>query len=184
MKRFVLIITLCGISFGSFAQKPKDTLAIQKIIIDPLKPSRAAFYSAIVPGLGQAYNKKYWKIPVVYAALGTTVYFYIDNNNKYHRYRTAFKLREAGKQDEFTLDNGTEILSRDVLIRGQERYRKDRDLSILLTVVVYALQVVEASVNAHLLNHNTDRDLSIRPQIIHNYISNTYTAGIHLNFQF
>ena len=53
--------------------------------INPLSPAKAAFYSAILPGLGQAYNKKYWKIPIVYAAIGTGVYFIIDNNKKYNR---------------------------------------------------------------------------------------------------
>ncbi|MEM9680813.1 MAG: DUF5683 domain-containing protein, partial [Bacteroidota bacterium] len=68
--------------------------------IDPLSPSRAAFYSAVLPGLGQAYNKKYWKIPIVYAALGTGVYFYIQNNNEFNRYRDAYKRRLAGFTDD------------------------------------------------------------------------------------
>jgi len=59
------------------ALKAKDTLKAKEI--DPLRPSKAAFYSAILPGLGQAYNKKYWKIPIVYGAIGTSMYFYIDN---------------------------------------------------------------------------------------------------------
>jgi hypothetical protein len=53
--------------------------------IDMLAPSKAAFYSAILPGLGQAYNKKYWKIPLVYGAMGTSIYFYFDNNKNYRR---------------------------------------------------------------------------------------------------
>jgi len=64
---------------------------------DPLSPSRASFYSAILPGLGQAYNKKYWKIPIVWGALGTSTYFYIENNNNYNRARDAYKLRLNGK---------------------------------------------------------------------------------------
>ena len=57
----------------------KDSL--KSINIDPLTPAKAAFYSAVLPGLGQAYNKKYWKIPFVYVAIGTSLYFYIDSNN-------------------------------------------------------------------------------------------------------
>ena len=63
--------------------KTKDT--IKKNEINPLTPAKAAFYSAVLPGLGQAYNKKYWKIPLVYGAIGTSLYFYINNNKKYHR---------------------------------------------------------------------------------------------------
>ena len=68
--------------------------------IDPLSPARAAFYSAVLPGLGQAYNKKYWKIPIVYAGLGVGLYFYIDNNKEYNRYREAYKRRLAGFEDD------------------------------------------------------------------------------------
>lgn len=71
---------------------------------NPLAPAKAAFYSAVLPGLGQAYNKKYWKIPFVYAAIGTSIYVYNFNDTAYNRYRTAYKLRLAGKQDEFTND--------------------------------------------------------------------------------
>jgi len=52
---------------------------------EPLAPARAAFYSAVLPGLGQAYQRKYWKVPIVYAAIGTGVFFYVQNNNNYNR---------------------------------------------------------------------------------------------------
>ena len=63
----------------------KDTLKSTSNNIDPLTPAKAAFFSAILPGLGQAYNKKYWKIPLVYGAIGTSLYFYLDSNKKYHQ---------------------------------------------------------------------------------------------------
>src|SRR5690554_7219120 len=64
--------------------------------LDPLTPSKAAFYSAVVPGLGQIYNKSYWKVPLVYAGLGTSIYFYIDNQTKYQAARDEYKLRLRG----------------------------------------------------------------------------------------
>src|SRR5690606_41343685 len=80
---------------------------IQKKEVDALAPSKAAFYSAILPGLGQIYNKRYWKLPVVYGALGAGGYFYVDNNNNYNRYRTAYKSRLEGFVNEecYELDN-------------------------------------------------------------------------------
>jgi len=69
----------------------KDSLKSNNI--DPLTPAKAAFYSAVLPGLGQAYNKKYWKIPLVYGAIGTSLYFYITSNAKYQDYRGAYKQR-------------------------------------------------------------------------------------------
>jgi hypothetical protein len=67
--------------------------------IDPLTPAKAAFYSAVLPGLGQAYNKKYWKIPIVYA-IGTSLYFYLNSNKKYNQYRDAYKRRLEGYSDD------------------------------------------------------------------------------------
>ena len=73
---------------------------------DPLAPQRAAFYSAVLPGLGQAYNKKYWKIPIIYAGMATGVYFYLQNDKDYDRFRNAYKRRLAGfTDDEFYGDN-------------------------------------------------------------------------------
>ena len=66
---------------------------IQRLVNDPLTPSKAAFYSAIVPGLGQAYLGKAWKIPLVYAAVGTSFYYYNLQNNQMKEYRTAYKQR-------------------------------------------------------------------------------------------
>ena len=146
--------------------KVEGKLKIVEGIYNPLSPSKAAFYSAIFPGMGQVYNKKYWKAPIVWGALATSMYFYLDNNSEYKRYRTAFKLREAGFQDEFTLDNGQVLISRNGLIGAQKTLRKNRDLSLLSTVLIYVLQIVEASVNAHLLQFNTSDDLSFEPTFI------------------
>lgn len=152
----------------------------EKKVIDPLSPSRAAFYSAVLPGLGQAYNKKYWKIPIVYAALGTGIYFYIDNNNKYNRYRRAYKQRLAGIKDEFSLV----VTDANALIDAQEFYQRNRDLSLLLTVIAYVLNIVDANVDAHLLQFNVSDDLSLRPHIDQNEIDFNRNLGLTLNFKF
>ncbi|MDT0552505.1 DUF5683 domain-containing protein [Urechidicola vernalis] len=152
--------------------------------IDPLAPSRAAFYSTILPGLGQVYNKKYWKVPIVYAALGTSIYFYIENNNQYNRYRDAFKLGENGKPHEFDGENGNSFLSRDALMRAQTQFKESRDLSLLITIGIYGLQIVEASVNAHLMQMNTIDDISFNPNITIDPITNKLIGGIALSYNF
>ena len=79
-----------------------DSTIVNSNPINPLAPAKAAFYSAVLPGLGQVYNKKYWKVPIVLGAIGTGVYFYTTNNKEYNRYRDAYKSRLAGyKNDEF-----------------------------------------------------------------------------------
>lgn len=164
--------------------KNKDSITVLDQDINPLAPSTAAFYSAILPGLGQAYNKKYWKIPVVYAALGTSTFFYIDNNKKYNQFRDAFQLMESGKPHEFDGIDGNIFLSRDALVRAQTRYKEDRDLSLLITAAFYVLQIVEASVNAHLSSINTADDLTFNPQIIIDPITNKAIGGMVLTYNF
>ncbi len=136
---------------------------------DPLSPSKAAFYSAIFPGMGQVYNKKYWKTPIVWGAMGTSIYYYLNNNKEFKRYRTAYKLRKNNLIDEFTVD-GVEIISEETLERAQDQLRENRDMSLLTTVILYVLQIVEASVNAHLLQFNTDDNLSFKPTFMNDPI--------------
>jgi uncharacterized protein with PQ loop repeat len=184
----VLVVSLF-FTFNSFSQeeliiKAKDTTYTSPNEFDMLSPARAAFYSAILPGLGQAYNKKYWKIPVVYGALGTGIYFYDLNNNNFNRARTAYKLRLNGKPNEFDGEDGNIFLSDDALVRAQKSYKKDRDLSLLVTVALYVLQVLEASTNAHLLQHNVDNNLTLSPQIIKHATINKSVVVASLNFKF
>ena len=155
----------------------KDTLKSNNI--DPLTPAKAAFYSAILPGLGQAYNKKYWKIPLVYGAIGTSLYFYIDNNKKYHQYRGAYKRRLEGYSD----DNYT-YLDNTRLIAGQKFYQRNRDLSALVTLAFYALNIIDANVDAALLQFNVDENLSVRPIIYPNDVTFKTNVGLTLNYNF
>lgn len=159
--------------------KVKDTTIIKKSReFNPLSPAKASFYSAILPGLGQAYNRKYWKIPIVYAALGTSIYFYVWNSDNYKRYQEAYKLRINGKTDDYP------YLSESSLISAQKQYKQDRDLSLFITIGLYALQIIEASVNAHLLMHNIDDNLSFKPQMFKNKVTNKNAIGASINYTF
>lgn len=163
--------------------------------INPLAPSKAAFYSAILPGLGQIYNKRYWKVPIVYGAIGTGVYFYLYNDDYYDRFRTAFKRRQAGfTDDEFwdlrTPDDGMipdqPDLDNDDLEYQQERYQRDRDLTLLVTVALYVLNIVDANVDAHLKQFNVDENLSldIKPYLDVNPITSNPNYGMAFIIKF
>ena len=153
--------------------------------LDPLRPAKAAFFSAILPGLGQAYNKKYWKIPIVYAAIGTGLYFYIDNNNVYKRYRNAYKRRLAGfTDDEFYGSGDIPFLSDEALIRAQRSLKRNKELSLLVTVGLYVLNIIEANVNAHLMQYNLDENLALKPYIDFNNPNYTAQMGLTLNIKF
>ena len=187
------ICVLFFVAFSSQGFAQKDTLNIKTTKktaasineFNPLAPSKAAFYSAVFPGMGQIYNKKYWKAPIVWAGMATSTSIYLFNNNEYKRYRRAFRQRESGLQDEFTLDNGTEVISRNGLISAQRTLRNNRDLSLLATVLVYVLQIVEASVNAHLLQFDTSDQLSVKPVMISDPIRvEAPSKGLRLHYSF
>ena len=152
---------------------------------DPLSPARAAFYSAVLPGLGQAYNGKYWKIPLVYTALGAGVYFYFNNDDNYDRYRDAYKSRLAGKTtDEFSDENGNPIVSTQGLIEAQRFYQRNKEISVLVTLGFYALNIIDANVDAHLQQFNVSEDLSLRPKLDYDQFSGKTGYGLSLNFDF
>ncbi|MGB5388336.1 MAG: DUF5683 domain-containing protein [Eudoraea sp.] len=166
---------------------------VEKKRINPLAPSRAAFYSAVLPGLGQAYNKRYWKIPIVIGAIGVGIYAYKYNDDLYDRFRTAFKRRKAGfTDDEFYDVNGSGIvpgspdLSDSALQDGQERYQRDRDLALFITLALYALNIIDANVDAHLKQFNVDENLSldIKPYLEYNPIVGDPNYGLALTIKF
>ena len=169
----------------------QDSLLVDPAIVfeepayNPLAPAKAAFYSAVLPGLGQAYNGRYWKIPIVYAALGAGVYFYLENDKQYDRYRSAYKSRLAGNfTDEFVDENGNPIISTDRLIDGQEFYQRNKEISILVTLGLYALNIIDANVDAHLRQFNVSEDLSMKPKVDFDPLSGKPGYGLTLNYNF
>ncbi len=126
-------------------------------------PSRAALYSAILPGLGQAYNKKYWKIPIIYGLGGTLGYFIGFNNNLYLEFKSSVEAK--------TLRNGEDdpypFISTQGAIRNRDYYKRNKELLILLTLLLYGLNVVDATVDAHLKSFDVSDELAIRiePQL-------------------
>ena len=183
-----LVIGLCSFTgsaqLSTSIQKDSTSLSITPNLYKPLAPAKAAFYSAVLPGLGQAFNGKYWKVPFVYAALGTSVYAYSFNNTSYKKYQKAFKLRQNGKIDAYDGLDGRPFLSVDALERAQKSYRKNRDLSLLAGVGIYVLQIVEASVNAHLLQFNVNDNLSYGPQFKFDPVTHNTIVGAGLNIKF
>lgn len=191
-KLFLIIILVCSIITIQAQENNVDEekgLVIQKTVesqkTDPLRPARAAFYSAVFPGLGQAYNKKYWKIPIVYGAIGTGLYFYIDNNKILKRYRNAYKRRLAGfTDDEFYGPGATPFLSDEALIRAQRTLKRNKEMAMLITVGLYALNIIDANVDAHLLQYNMDENLALEPFIDFNNPNYIAQLGLSLNLKF
>lgn len=185
---YTLVFVVVGL-VSSFGQE-QDTLFQSKMtstkdafklnLYDPLAPARSAFYSAIVPGLGQAYNGSYWKIPLVYAGIGTSLYLVLQNDTQYNRYRDAYKSRLAGFQN----DEFQDILSNDGLINAQKQFRQNKEFAILATVAFYLLNIVDANVDAHLRQFDVSDDLSLKPNFEPNFLSGNIDYGLTLNFKF
>lgn len=158
--------------------------------INPLAPSKAAFYSAILPGLGQIYNKRYWKAPIVWGAMGTGIYVYSFNNTEYRRARNAFKRRLAGFEDDEFFDlNGDGVgpdVSSEALQSAQENTQRDRDLALVITIALYALNIIDANVDSHLKQYNVSDDLAVdfNPVIDINPFTNDLNYGMAMVIKF
>ena len=128
-------------------------------------PKKAGLYSSIVPGLGQLYNKQYWKIPLIYTGLGVLGYFFVKNLNQYQDYRIAYIGRI---NNPYPTDKYVNIYTTDQLSQLQNDYNKYLDMTVLFGSLGYMLQVLDAVTSAHLKNFDISRDISmrIRPVII------------------
>jgi len=161
--------------------------------INPLAPAKAAFFSAVLPGLGQAYNKKYWKIPMVYAALGSSLYGYLNSQSAYTEFRNAFKSRRAGFMTDkyYDLNNsglvpGSPDISDSSLQKAQELAQDNRDLALVVTIGIYALNIIDANVDAHLKQFNVSQDLSFRwsPTLEKSGIDQQWYTGVQLTLRY
>ncbi len=157
-----------------------DTLRIKKH-----SPKLATYMSVVLPGLGQAYNKKYWKIPIIYAGFGTLIYLYKQNNDNLTLADTAYNQLMRDPTIEYLDVNGYVITTTDDAKLMKDEYRKSRDFNAILIVMLYVLNIVDASVDAHFYNFDISDDLSIRiePTMI-NTISTNKTFGVKLNVYF
>jgi hypothetical protein len=154
-----------------------DSLKIKKYH----SPKKAVVFSMILPGLGQAYNKKYWKIPLVYAAAGGLMYSFQFNQSRYIKYRNAYSDRLKGIPDDYIGKYSNDQLN--TLFKYYHRYR---DLSVIGFAALYAINIIDASVDAHLFSFNVSDDLSfnIRPTLIKTANVNHYANGLSLNIKF
>ncbi|MGB0177109.1 MAG: DUF5683 domain-containing protein, partial [Owenweeksia sp.] len=178
-----MVLFWLGLTFSAMAQEPdstseaakdsvlyglvRDTVADKQVNPEKIKVAdtaqthsvaTATWLSVAFPGLGQIYNRKYWKLPIVYGALGATIYFIIDNNKTYQYYLDGFyQITSTPGNDRFL-----GVYDERQLIELQNIYRKWRDLNIVLAGVVYALNILDAHVDAHLFYYNIDDDLTLR----------------------
>lgn len=122
-------------------------------------PKRAALLSLAIPGAGQLYNKRWWKVPLVYGALTGMVLVVDYNQSLYRRLRDALNLKRQGEEHEFT---GTTLDNLSTLRSLRDSYDKNTQTAYVGIVLVYTLQAMEAFVDAHLKGFDVNDDLSLR----------------------
>lgn len=148
-------------------------------------PARASMFSAIIPGLGQAYNGDYWKIPIFYTGLGVCAYCWDFNQKQYQRYRNTYNQLKDGSY--------TGSLTEENIKWYRDQYRRYRDYSIIATVLVYALNIIDANVFAHFNNFDISDDITmnIQPSLIsplapmgNTLASNGQSFGLQMSLKF
>lgn len=157
-------------------------------------PQKATFYSALVPGLGQIYNQKYWKVPIIYAGFTGLVYYAGYNNFVYKKYRdaynTKYKIETLG---DTTLTDKYPTYSLTSLSTTRDNWQRYRDLCYIGITFLYVAQIIDANVDAHLFDYDISEDLSlnIRPTITIDHRLAMYTQnktnttlGLRCTFRF
>ncbi|MCB0548066.1 MAG: hypothetical protein KDD19_10815 [Phaeodactylibacter sp.] len=172
MKRLLAILVLfCCL--GRLAAQQADTTVTEApvdTVIEKQKkenwfnrdypnPKRAALLSLAIPGAGQLYNKRWWKVPLVYGALTGMVLVVDYNQSLYRRLRDALNLKRQGEEHEFT---GTTLDNLSTLRSLRDSYDKNTQTAYVGIVLVYTLQAMEAFVDAHLKGFDVNDDLSLR----------------------
>lgn len=178
----------CVVLYSSGAQdlSPKpDSTALAKTDSTLVKekpsrvliPKRALIYSMVLPGAGQVYNGRLWKVPIVYAGLGTGVFFIKYNRDLYVKYRDGYELMV---NKEITSFEG--ITRKEGVKQARDFYRKYMETSYFITGALYLLNGVEAYVDAHLKGFKVDEDLSLHLKIPKQDVMGPLQMGLALRF--
>ncbi len=167
---FILVLTLLGPlsaqqepdSLGGNS-KIKSNIPLDTAFYGQHSARKATIYSMILPGLGQAYNKKYWKIPIIYGGFTVFAFLIQYNNTEYQLFKDAYYHKLVYGEGADDPVNDYEIkYDEQTLLNAKNDYRRNRDLNYILTGVWYALNVIDAAVDAHLFSWDVDEDLSLR----------------------
>jgi len=161
---------------ASVALAKKDSVLVKKH-----DARKATLRSAIIPGWGQAYNREYWKIPIVYGALAVPGSLFIYNNKWYQKTKQAYTIL-VDSLDQTKIDPKLKGLSPETLQYYRNSFRKDRDYSVLFFLLVWGLNVVDATVFGNLKDFDVSRDLSLH--ISPDYNLDTKSPALSLAFSF
>lgn len=179
-KFVIIVLFITGFFFQLHAS---DNLNDSLTIASKKRANKAALMSAIIPGLGQVYNKKYWKVPIIYGGSAILIYSISENNKEYKKYKEAIVFRSD--DDSTTVDDYPRYTNEDLTVR-KNYYRRNRDLSYILAGLLYTLNILDAYVDSQLMNFDINDDLSLHSGGTINYTQNgfpVFSFQLLLNFK-
>lgn len=187
LAKYLIIILLSLFVVRLHAQN--DTTAQKEEAASPLikkpkhSPRKATLLSLALPGAGQVYNRKnwWWKVPIIYGVGGSLLYGGIFYQNGYNEYRDAYKERLATQTNNDPKFRRFQTPTLQVI---RDSYRDARDQCYVWLIVVYTLQVLDATVEAHFFDFNIDENVSLNMQPTLLYSGNYYTSGMQLTLKF
>lgn len=214
LKTLLLLVVVCFLVLLSggnvHAQKIESDSVYTPIVVKEHSPHKATVYSALLPGLGQIYNRKYWKLPILYGGIGVTVYAIGWNTGQYNDYKDAYVdfsnfLEYKNQPDGGTIPEPTSKSYEKIYTNedfsstsasddewyktrfrnGKDKYKRDRDLSYIILFGVYVLNIIDATVDAHFTNFNINDDLSmtVQPKMNYSPVSGS-TLGLSCRINF
>ena len=184
LKKILIVLFIFSIGLSAHAQQDQN---VESVVVRKKKhsPKKAAILSAIIPGAGQVYNKKYWKVPLVYGAIGTSFVLSQRYRNEYQKYRDIYRLE--ADDDSTTVSELHSKLERNLItLTGikdtRDTYRSWMELSYIFTGLFYVLQVVDASVDAHFMDFDVSDDLTlhVEPKMLSIHGSRDMATGLGL----
>ncbi len=186
MKRLLL---LCFFLLGMLSQnvaQQNDAMSLDIDSIPQHSPTKATLMSLAVPGLGQAYNKKYWKIPLVYAMIITPLHFAIQQQKEFSSLKKAYVKRVDGDSTTIDFKYPAAQFSDSKILSLIDYHRGNRDLLFVLTGVAYVLNVVDAAVDAHLFYFDVSDDLvgTIKPDVQYSFNQQLVVPSVTLSLKF
>lgn len=179
----ILIFTILTVVKPQFvySQNYSDT---SKVNIH--SPRKASLYSMVIPGLGQVYNHQFWKVPVLYAGIATLTYFFIFNTERYHNYRNEYFARLSNDSTNF--NSSYSLYSDNTILLLKNYYQRNLEFTYIVAGLVYLLNIIDASVYAHLFTFDVGSDLSFRIDPLVNsksmLIGSPPDIGLKLTFRF
>lgn len=157
-----LLLIICLAHLCAAQVVKSDTIVLDSSKTKIHSPAKATIMSTIVPGLGQIYNRKYWKLPIIYGGIGTSLYFAFSNNKEFNRFKNAYLIRIDS--DSTTTDEFEGILTDANIRTNMDVYRRNRDFSYIIAGLIYVFNIVDAAVDAHLFTFPVNDNLTFHFQ--------------------